>query len=112
MPHRRFTIAGQDLDRDPAPCEARQWRRRIGAQALADREHMPRFAMTEGDDGCFGIPAQDFVGDLVRAAKRRPAQPDLEPVDEGAHALACDLFDAGQRHLGARQARATAAATG
>ena len=55
---------------------------------------MPRFAVTEGDDGCLGIPAQDFVGDLVRAAERRPAQPDFDPVDKATHALACDLLDA------------------
>ena len=53
--------------------------------------------MTEGDHGSLGIPAQDLLGDLVRAAERRPAQPDFDPVDEAVHALARYLLDPGQR---------------
>ena len=39
------------------------------------------------------------LASLVRAAERRPAQSDLDAIDEAAHALPCHLLDPGQRRL-------------
>ena len=97
--YRRLSIAGQNLDFNPGLEERGNGAGRVGAQALPHRKDVPRFAVTEGDDGSLRIPAQDFVGDLVRAAKRRPAQPDFEPVDEAAHTVPRYLLDPRQRRL-------------
>jgi hypothetical protein len=71
--HRRFAIAGEYFDSDATLLKCGDSSGSIRTQPLPYRKDVTRFAMTEGDDGCFWVPAQDIVGELIRAAERWPA---------------------------------------
>ena len=68
--HGGLAIPGQYLDFKSGLQEHGNRTGCIAAQTLPHREDVPRLAVTEGDDGSLGIPAQDLVGDLVRAAEQ------------------------------------------
>src|SRR6185295_17572562 len=55
-----LAIAGQYLDFNPGLPEDGNCTGCIETQTLPHREGMPRLAVTEGDDGSFGIPPKDL----------------------------------------------------